>query len=696
MKDKINEIWPGWHTVELIGRGAFGEVFKVKKEKLGEVFYSAVKVIQIPQDENEIREMMADGYTSQSIRNYYKSIAKELMNEIKLLEELKSVGNVVNIEEFDICERKEGIGWEAFIRMELLKNLNEFRRGRGMTEWEVVKLGVDICEALAFCEKSNIIHRDIKPSNIFVDKYGNFKLGDFGIARRMEKTQSTISQKGTEKYMAPEVYFGVMESSYNIDIYSLGLVMYQLLNQNKLPFEPLDNDLTLYKDKEKALRRRLKGEPLMLPINASKELGEIIIKACEADKNKRYQSAQEMKKQLLRINNEESNAVRRNLKKGGEEKQKRKIIDDKTENAFPNIIKKREEKEINQKISKYPEDGDAIHTVEKIRPEQPNIYIKKTNREKEALVPANMQKGRKKIRLKGKGEQGKRLLIPIVILLLLFGVVPKGIHMTTQGIPNESESDPHRSTTYELDTQGDSFEKELTAGEYLVGADLPEGIYQVSVQKGKNWLSVKNQQQDINIYDCYRADAEDNDGFYKKSEEVRLYEGTYLLIEGAGTMRFETDSAQGRYGMRGNTLKENVVIKGTMTAGEDFPEGSYNIVCKKNKGKVLTIYRITENGAEYTTNYDMIAGGASDEWGDPERYWQVYFYNGMQIKVPDDMEVELEPSVCTRPENVVEYRFYEQVEKNYNAMIFVIIALASVIGCIILWKIIGFKRWNRN
>ena len=44
MKDKINEIWPGWHTVELIGRGAFGEVFKVKKEKLGEVFYSAVEL----------------------------------------------------------------------------------------------------------------------------------------------------------------------------------------------------------------------------------------------------------------------------------------------------------------------------------------------------------------------------------------------------------------------------------------------------------------------------------------------------------------------------------------------------------------------------------------------------------------------------------------------------------------------------
>ena len=54
--DRINQIWPAWHTVELIGRGAFGEVYKAKREELGETFYSAVKIIQIPQGEEEIRE----------------------------------------------------------------------------------------------------------------------------------------------------------------------------------------------------------------------------------------------------------------------------------------------------------------------------------------------------------------------------------------------------------------------------------------------------------------------------------------------------------------------------------------------------------------------------------------------------------------------------------------------------------------
>lgn len=292
--DSINQIWPKWHTVELIGRGAFGEVYKVKREELGETFYSAVKVIQIPRDDSEVREFLSEGQTSQSIRFYYESIAKGLMNEIKVLEQLKSAGNVVNIEEFEILEKEDGIGWDAYIRMELLRNLNEYRQGRQMHWQEVEKLGMNICKALEYCEQCRIIHRDIKPSNIFVDNYGNFKLGDFGIARQLEKTQSTLSQKGTEMYMAPEVRFGDRKSSYNVDLYSLGLVMYRLLNRNKMPFEPLDRDMLTYQDKEEALSRRLRGDRLPLPADAPAGLGQIIIRACEADRDKRYQRASEM------------------------------------------------------------------------------------------------------------------------------------------------------------------------------------------------------------------------------------------------------------------------------------------------------------------------------------------------------------------------------------------------------------------
>ena len=297
--DKINEIWPKWHTVEPIGRGAFGEVYKIKREEFGETFYSAVKVIGIPNDKQEIQELIDEGQTGSSIRYYYESIVKNLMNEIKVLEKLKSAGNVVNIEEFEIQERQEEIGWDIYIRMELLKNLNEYRRSYQMKCEDVKKLGIDICKALEYCEQCKIIHRDIKPSNIFVDDYGNFKLGDFGIARQMERTQSMMSQKGTEKYMAPEVRFGNQKGSYNVDIYSLGLVMYQLLNRNRMPFEPLNQEYLTYQEKDEAFQKRLRGEEILPPIDAPEGLGKIIVKACEADRNERYQSAHEMYTDLM-------------------------------------------------------------------------------------------------------------------------------------------------------------------------------------------------------------------------------------------------------------------------------------------------------------------------------------------------------------------------------------------------------------
>ena len=66
--DRINQVWPKWHTVELIGRGGFGDVYKAKRQEMGETFYSAVKVIQIPREQQEVQELKNEGHTSQSIQ----------------------------------------------------------------------------------------------------------------------------------------------------------------------------------------------------------------------------------------------------------------------------------------------------------------------------------------------------------------------------------------------------------------------------------------------------------------------------------------------------------------------------------------------------------------------------------------------------------------------------------------------------
>jgi hypothetical protein len=161
----------------------------------------------------------------------------------------------------------------------------------------IIKLGIDICKALEVCQKHNIIHRDIKPENIFVSDMGDFKLGDFGIARQIEKTMSGLSRKGTFSYIAPEVYKGEPYGS-TVDIYSLGMVMYRLLNNNRLPFMPPYPERITYEAKETSLLRRVNGEAIPMPSNDNGRLAEIVLKACAYEPKDRYDSPSVMRKAL--------------------------------------------------------------------------------------------------------------------------------------------------------------------------------------------------------------------------------------------------------------------------------------------------------------------------------------------------------------------------------------------------------------
>jgi serine/threonine protein kinase len=209
MSNILNDIWSDWTIVEKIGSGAFGTVYSAKKEDGGHFYEAAIKVIHIPQDKSEIRDLQYQGRDYQSICGLYKELKENLRNEISVMETLRTANNIVSIDDYMEVPSEDGIGWTMYIRMEKLTSLIEFKNGKKMTLDDIVKLGRDMCNALVCCEKEKIIHRDIKPANVFVNKYGDYKLGDFGISRQQsEKTQSVRSQKGTYQYMAPEVYHG--------------------------------------------------------------------------------------------------------------------------------------------------------------------------------------------------------------------------------------------------------------------------------------------------------------------------------------------------------------------------------------------------------------------------------------------------------------------------------------------------------
>ncbi len=309
----LKKAWPDLEPVEKIGEGSYGTVYKCRTIENGKEVFSAVKVITVPKNESEYDVLKIDGLSKEATKQYFADIIDSFSSEIKLLEELKDQPNIVRIEDSKIIAHDE-IKWDIYIKMELLTSFRDYSQSHTITREDVIRLGVDICSALEACEKKKIIHRDIKPENIFVDKDGNFKLGDFGVARQLEKTNTTMSQKGTYNYMAPEVVF---KKKYDkrADIYSLGMVMYKLLNNNREPFVDPDKQIIRYKDRSEAMDRRLKNERLPAPKNADSNLAAIILNACEFEKEKRISSATEFKKLLLSVGGGKKVRVKKKLNK---------------------------------------------------------------------------------------------------------------------------------------------------------------------------------------------------------------------------------------------------------------------------------------------------------------------------------------------------------------------------------------------
>lgn len=315
-----------WRAVELIGEGSYGRVYKAKKEEFGIESYSAIKQIELPYSKSEINVLKTEGMTEVDIGKYYENSVKKWIEEIDimLIPEFKECENIVNIEDYEVVKKKDGIGWTINIRMELLTSLDKYELEKTLTDKDILKIGIDIASALEICEEKDVIHRDIKPENIFVNGRGVYKLGDFGVAKHTNKTLSNMSKKGTENYMAPELYQN-KRGSKTVDIYSLGIMLYKYFNYNRLPFLPDYPNLITAEDRENAIYKRIGGEEKMAPPKnaTTREISEIILKACNYYSKDRYESAKELKKALL----EEYNKI----------KEPKVIID------FKEIIKENEE-----------------------------------------------------------------------------------------------------------------------------------------------------------------------------------------------------------------------------------------------------------------------------------------------------------------------------------------------------------------
>ena len=296
-----------WIIKAPLGEGSFGKVFEIERTEFGETYRAALKVITVPQNDAELQSVLNEGLSLVEAKTYFAGMVEEIVREFAIMSKMKGTANVVSYEDHLVIPHDDGIGWDILIRMELLHPLLDYAYEKPMARRDIIKLGIDICKALELCQKYNVIHRDIKPENIFISDNGDYKLGDFGIARIVDRTSDALSKKGTYQYMAPEVYCG-QPYGFSVDTYSLGLVLYRMLNRNKVPFLPLQAKELTYEMRKNALDRRLSGEALPRPLYGDGRLGEIVLKAAQPVPSDRYESPRVMRQELEAILYEQQDA----------------------------------------------------------------------------------------------------------------------------------------------------------------------------------------------------------------------------------------------------------------------------------------------------------------------------------------------------------------------------------------------------
>src|SRR5688572_30208921 len=168
-----------------------------------------------------------------------------------------------------------------FISMELVEggDLSDALKAGQVTPELALKLIPQICDGLQAAHERGIVHRDIKPANIFLTKDGRAKVADFGLAKKFDAKNTLVTKAGlgmgTPDYAAPEQFDGVEDLDHRADIYSLGVMMYQMLT-GRLP----------------------RGATFKMPsqlVGVDPRIDAVIGKAMESEREDRYQSTAEIK-----------------------------------------------------------------------------------------------------------------------------------------------------------------------------------------------------------------------------------------------------------------------------------------------------------------------------------------------------------------------------------------------------------------
>ena len=260
-----------YQIIEELGKGGMGRVYKVHDTKIGEKI--ALKLIR-PEA----------GLDKKSLERF--------SNELKLARKIRHK-NVCQM--FDLGEDQG----TRYITMEYVhgEDLKQLIRKVGrLSPGQAIGIARQVCDGLEEAHKLGVVHRDLKPQNIMVDEDGKARIMDFGIARSLSGKSMTGAgvMIGTPEYMSPEQVEG-KDIDQRSDIYSLGVILYEMVT-GSVPFEG-DTPFTIGVKHKSEIPKN----PKELNAQIAEDLSRLILRCLEKDKAKRYQTAEELRTDLEKV-----------------------------------------------------------------------------------------------------------------------------------------------------------------------------------------------------------------------------------------------------------------------------------------------------------------------------------------------------------------------------------------------------------
>lgn len=243
-----------------------------------------VKVITVPASQRQLDALLLSGaYPDSNAANaYFKDLVRDIVNEAEVLRRLSKLEGFTPYERFQVVPMDQGVGFQVYLLAEYRQSLEKFFQRRPMTYLGAVNLGIDLCAAMALCRQAGCMYVDLKPSNIYITPDGRYRIGDLGFIPRSSLAYASLPDKYRSSWTAPEIKDAYSRLNETIDIYAIGLVLYQAYNNGALPFTGDAPD-----------------EVLPPPMYADYEMSEIILRACAPDPKDRWQTPEEMGQALI-------------------------------------------------------------------------------------------------------------------------------------------------------------------------------------------------------------------------------------------------------------------------------------------------------------------------------------------------------------------------------------------------------------